>query len=476
MNKTKIFHVQAGSSLTIRLVTAIVFLCIIVDAAIFFPIMANYRASWLDDKLRVAAVAARIFDAAPDISDIPSDLANPFLESIGAYAIVYRRPERTDLVTLRDYAMPNEVVLADRRNTNEIQSLIASVSVFLSPDDRVMRIVGYAPSSKEASIELVMPEQHLKADMIRQALNILFANFIIAMLISATIYVVGQSVLIAPIRKLTDNLLKFRENPENANLIFKPESNRGDEIGVLERSISLTQQELFSLLHQRKHLADLGLAVAKINHDLRNMLSAAQMLSDQVATLPDPKVQRLAPRLVITLDKAIQFAQSVLNYGRENRELPRPVAVDLRALAFEAATTCSLLKHPQIVFENHIPDDTTLLVDPDNLARVFGNLFNNSVEVLEEQGEKNSTPAISISALHDENSLSIRIADNGPGMLPRAQKNLFVPFESSTKIGGTGLGLVIAKELIQANGGTIELEHSDVGTCFVMSFPIDLKV
>ena len=53
-------------------------------------------------------------------------------------------------------------------------------------------------------------------------------------------------------------------------------------------------------------IVGLGTAVSKINHDLRNTLTSAQLLSDQVANLDDPKVQRLAPRLVLSIDAELQ--------------------------------------------------------------------------------------------------------------------------------------------------------------------------
>ena len=68
------------------------------------------------------------------------------------------------------------------------------------------------------------------------------------------------------------------------------------------------QRSLAHELAQGKRLAELGMAVARINHDLRNILSAAQLISDRLATIPDPLAQRLAPRLVATLDRAISSA------------------------------------------------------------------------------------------------------------------------------------------------------------------------
>src|SRR5690606_23245231 len=162
-------------------------------------------------------------------------------------------------------------------------------------------------------------------------------------------------LFIAPVRRLTENMLAYRQAPENASLIIAP-SQRRDEIGIVERELAAMEQDLFSMLRQRRHLADLGLAVAKINHDLRNTLTSAQLLSDQVATLDDPEVQRLAPRLVTTLDKAIGFAQSVLDYGRESAAPPVPVPIALRGFVDDTAFDAGLAGHPDITVANGVPE------------------------------------------------------------------------------------------------------------------------
>src|SRR6185436_18731799 len=149
-------------------------------------------------------------------------------------------------------------------------------------------------------------------------------------------YLLVSRLLIHPIRRLTGNMLAYRMAPENAALIISP-TTRKDEIGIVESELRAMETDLFSMLRQRRHLADLGLAVSKINHDLRNTLTSAQMLSDQVVALDDPKIQRLAPRLVQSIDKAVGFAQSVLDYGRQSGTPPKPVPVDLRALIEESA-------------------------------------------------------------------------------------------------------------------------------------------
>ena len=225
-------------------------------------------------------------------------------------------------------------------------------------------------------------------------------------------------------------------------------------------------------MRQRRHLADLGLAVAKINHDLRNTLTAAQLLSDQVATLDDPKVQRLAPRLVTTLDRAIGFAQSVIDYGRQSAAPPQPERVDLRELVSEAAFDAGMAGHPEVALIVTVPAGLTASVDPAQITRVLANLIRNAREALETSSGRTPDPAITVGAsLADEEGLMIFVSDNGPGLLPRARENLFVAFEGSARAGGTGLGLAIARELVEGHGGTIRLADTEAGTRFEIVLP-----
>ena len=171
-----------------------------------------------------------------------------------------------------------------------------------------------------------------------------------------------------------------------------------------------------------------------------------------------------------TLDKAIAFAQTVLDYGRQQAAPPRAEPVDLRALGFEAALPAGLTGHPRIRFENQVADDSVILVDPDHLARVLTNLFKNAREALEASPDI-AAPHVRFSHERTGEGVRLVIADNGPGMPPRARENLFVAFEGSARAGGTGLGLAIVRELVEANGGRVELLDTEQGTAFAIDLP-----
>lgn len=462
------------SGLSVKIIMTIVIVILAVEVVIYLPSAAGYRTSWLDDRLRVGVVAARVLDAVPDAMNLPRMLTDRLLTSAGAQAIVYRHEGQSQLIELENAETPREAVTVDMRIRDPATQILGTLDTLLNGGERTIRIVGEEIGQQERIVEILMSEAPLRAGLLTFSRNLFFLSLILAIITSVVLYVLVSRILIAPIRRLTANMVSYRQAPENAALIVLPTPRR-DEIGIMEQELAAMETDIFSMLRQRKHLADLGLAVAKINHDLRNTLTSAQLLSDQVATLDDPKVQRLAPRLVQSMDRAVAFAQSVLDYGRQNVTPPRPVPVDLHLLMDEAAFDAGLVAHPAIRFVNAVPGAVSISVDPDQFARIFVNLLKNAREAFEANPNALS-PTLEVATAETAETLTISVTDNGPGLPPRARENLFVAFEGSARAGGTGLGLAIARELAEAHGGRLSYVPQDRGTRFEVTLPLTMRV
>ena len=457
------------TGISVRLIATIILAIMVVEVVIYLPSVANFRATWLNNKLSTGAVAVRVLDTVPDAMSLPEALTDKLLTTAGAVAIAYRRDGQSQLIERTDLPMPMAEVTADMRFDDPVHLIGGALDVLFFGSHRTTRVVGTVPGT-DALIELLIDESPMRADMFVYSRNVFILSLIVASITAFVIFLVLNRSLIRPIQRVISNLTAYRREPENATLIIDPTPRR-DEIGIMERELNGMETELFTMLRQRRHLADLGLGVAKINHDLRNILTSAQLLSDQVATLDDPKVQRLAPRLVQTLDRATGFAQSVIDYGRQSATPPKPQPVDLRALIDESARDAALFAHPRIRFDNAVPDNVGLHVDPDQMARVFTNLIKNAREALEAIDNPAGAQAIVIGFADREDGVDISFVDNGPGLPPRARQNLFVAFEGSARAGGTGLGLAIARELTEAHGGRLSYEPLDPGTRFVIHLP-----
>jgi signal transduction histidine kinase len=280
--------------------------------------------------------------------------------------------------------------------------------------------------------------------------------------------------VLRPVRRLTDNLKEFAANPESTSRRGAPPPAGSHEIAHAEAELAIMQDSLARELNEKKHLAALGLAVAKINHDMRNMLTSAQLLSDRLANLDDPLAQRLAPKLVATLDRAIRFCQATLAYGQAVDDPPNPAPFPLRGLVAEVIEMLRPGDRGEIEFINLIGEDFEIVADREQMFRVLMNLVRNSVEALENMAaEIGRLKQIRVSARRAANSVVMEVEDTGPGVPHGAQEKLFTPF-SSGRSGGSGLGLVIAADLARSHGGGIELVtagNHDGRTVFRITLP-----
>ncbi len=457
--------------LSFKLIGTIIVAILLIEIFIYLPSVSNFRVNWLNDKLSSATVAISVLDVVPDVMDLPDGLGDKLLDNAGAIAIVYRRDGQSKLISHSEIDMPTSVIRADMRNSDPMELILGALESLLFGTNRVYNIVGVVQGQKAALIEVLVFEKPLRDAMITYSRNILILSLIVALITSAIIFIYINLVIISPISNLTKNMIAFRKNPKNASLIIN-ESPRKDEIGIACRELRSMESDLFSMLKQRQHLADLGMAVAKINHDLRNMLNSVQLLSGQVARLDDPEVQHLAPRLVHSLDKAINFAQSVLEYGHQNSTPPKMLPVDLFSLVDEVAIDGGVFSHPKIKFINQVPDNISLMVDPEQMARIMLNLIKNATQAFEVEGVRVSEAQILVKYENrDDEGIAIIISDNGPGLPPRAKENLFKAFEGSARAGGVGLGLIIARELSEAHGGKLEFIEQEKGARFDICLP-----
>jgi signal transduction histidine kinase len=316
-----------------------------------------------------------------------------------------------------------------------------------------------------------MNEAPLRNAMLRFSVNIMLLSLVISGVTAMLVYLALHFLLVRPINRITANMIAFRDDPENPARVIAA-SRRGDEIGTAERELAAMQREIASMLHQKSRLAALGLAVSKINHDLRNMLASAQLFSDRLSSLPDPSVQRFAPKLMQALERAIDFCQSTLSYGRAQEPAPDRQQLALEEVIEEGHETLGLTPESSIRWITSVERGLMVDADRDQMFRILLNLTRNAVQALETRGERDpNRDQIRISGRREGSVAVIELADTGPGFSPRAREHLFEAFQGSTRAGGTGLGLVIAAELVRAHGGEIRLVEGTIGATFRLTIP-----
>ena len=450
-----------------KLLVLTILFVMIAEVLIYVPSIANFRLNWLNDRLAAAHTAALVLDAAPS-GMVPDSLARQILGSVGARAVAMKMGTQRRLLAVSE--MPPMIHHdIDMRNVPWHQAVLDAFDTLLSSDKDVMRVVGPAPMGGDF-LEIVLDEVPLRQAMLRFSFNIMLLSLVISAITAMLVYFALHHLLVRPMRRITANMMRFRDDPENPARVIAV-SQRQDEVGLAERELAGMQRDLASMLQQKSHLAALGLAVSKINHDLRNLLTSAQLFSEGLTSLPDPRVQRFAPKLMRALERAIAFCESTLSYGRVQEPTPdrKPVAVD--ALVEEVHETLALTES-RIAWIAAIERGLVVDADPDQLLRVLLNLARNAVQALETRAPNDpARDQVRITGRREGAVVVIEVSDTGPGIPLRSREHLFEAFQTSARSGGTGLGLVIAAELVRAHGGEIKLVEGTIGATFRLTIP-----
>ncbi len=461
---------EAGASLwrglSAKLLVLTIIFVMIAEVLIFLPSIANFRNVWLQSHLDTAETASIVYLDSDD--PMLSDRAQrEFLSATESLAVVIREGSMSRMMA----AVKTPFVVDESYDLTVMRpfrSVASALSMLISTEPGIYRVFG-PMKSRPAILELVQKDDALKAALRAYSRNVALLSLAISFISAALVYFALYVMIVRPIRRLSHNMTAFSREPDNAELILRP-GDRGDEIGVAERRLAAFETDLHATLRQRQHLADLGLAVSKINHDLRNILASAQLFSDRLSSLPDPTVQRLAPKLLRAINRAAGYAQSVLAYGRAREAAPDRQPHRLRAIVEDVGELLAL-EGSGVEWINEVPEDLQAEFDAEQLFRVIMNLCRNAVQAMQRGGP--ALPGqLAVSAERKGASIELRIADTGPGIDEAMRAELFKPFGQSAQSGGTGLGLVIAAELVRAHGGSISVERtSPAGTVFLVTLP-----
>src|SRR5688572_6941755 len=283
----------------------------------------------------------------------------------------------------------------------------------------------------------------------------------------ALVYAALTFAFVRPMREFTQAIERFRDRPEDASINFV-RSARADEIGRAERAAADMAEQIRVSLRQRERLAALGAAVARIAHDLRNMLATAQLVTDRLSQSDDPNVRKIAPRLERAIGRASALAASTLSYGRADPVAPNLKQVSLAEAASEAAAD-ALAGFDEIVSRVEIAPDAVASADPELVHRILVNLIRNAAQAMAGRGRESD--GIVLRGDAGQTLAVIEVIDHGGGIPQAIRERMFEPFVSSDRAsGGTGLGLAIARDLARAMGGDVVLLRSDAeGTTFQLT-------
>jgi signal transduction histidine kinase len=452
-------------NLSSRLLILTVSFVMLAEVLIWTPSVARFRKSYIEDFIARAYLSMVALDAMPETQP-NQDLENALLHQTDALAIIVNRPDRRMLMVGGD--MPPAVDLSvDMRKETIFSMIAAAFDTLTRTDNRVIRAIGMPPKQDDLTVEVLFEEETMRTAMLEFSWRIFNLSLVISLITASLVYFALQWMIVRPIRRLTHAMVGFRDNPEDATRIIQP-TPRGDEIGTAQRELAEMQSQVQMSLKQKNRLAAMGSAMTRINHDLRNTLATAVLVSDKLQSIEDPEVKRVTPRLMKAIDRAIDLCSQTLNYAADEMLVLRPRVFVLRDLVEELQGILEMSEDGNATaWRIGIDPSMSIVADRRQLLRALHNLCTNALQA--------GAGAIEVQAGKADGRIIIDVIDDGPGLPEKARENLFKAFAGSGRKGGTGLGLVIVREVAVEHGGDIQLLTTGPGgTTFRLTIPDDI--
>jgi signal transduction histidine kinase len=457
-------------SLSAKLLVLTLGFVLIGEALIYVPSVSRFRTEYLRDRIAAAQLASLALVATSDLQ-LTDELEQDLLNRAEILAVMIKRAEARSLILGARESLPTDIAASFDLREADFFSGIASAFVTMLTPGRTIRVTGAALESPEAVVEVVLDESALRAELFRYSGRILLLSLAISIMSGALVFMTLHWLIGRPLRRLADSMIAFRRAPEDETA---PDDlgERRDELGLAQRELTAMQSDLRAALKQRARLAELGMAVSKINHDLRNILATAQLVVDRLELSGDPNVRRTAPILVSTIDRAIELCTRTLQFGRADEPPPARAPLDLHQLVRDVGEALRAGRDTAPAWDNAVPAGLPVSADRSQLFRVLMNLGRNAFEALEGRGDGR----VIVAAAALAQSVVIAVTDNGPGLPEAARDNLFTAFRSSARSAETGLGLAIARDLARGHGGDLVLHRSDPsGTTFRIEIPSNVQ-
>lgn len=438
---------------------------ILAEVLVFLPSVARYRYDLLAERLKMAQIAALTQLASDEV--VSPALEEELLANAGVFNVVLRRDEVRQLVL--SSPVPGPIADSyDLRTASSWDLIHDALAVLADREVKVIRVIGNPVQEGGQLIEITMDTRALRHQLMDYGLRILAMSALMSAVTAVLLFIAVQRLLVLPIHRVVRHMQAYAEAPEDARSVIAPAAGV-IELREAEEAMARMQTQLTGALKQKERLAQLGGAVAKISHDLRNILTTAQLFADRLEGSADPAVARSAPKLIASISRAVSLCESTLVFGKAEEAPPALRRFALAPLVGEVAEGEGLADDGPVTCLIDIEPGLVLRADPEQIHRVLSNLIRNARQAIEATGQPGT---IEVSAGEDESDWWIRVGDTGPGLPPKAREHLFAAFQGGARKGGTGLGLAIAAELVRGHGGRLDLLRSDAeGSEFLIRLP-----
>jgi len=270
--------------------------------------------------------------------------------------------------------------------------------------------------------------------------------------------------------------VKLEENGDGAATMelstFPVKDSSGEVVYGIEIVRDVTERELLmSELVQTRTLAILGKYSAELTHEIKNPLNSIAIqihLLQKLAEKADTRVQSDMQDIIRVLKEEVDRLN---NLSREYLQISKSPPIELQKSSLHAVLNTVFNLVQPLMSLSHIElrtaidtELTDVLIDREKMKQVFLNIINNAVEAMPAGG------ILAVSMQHTAAAVLLSFTDTGPGIPQENKDKIFQPF-FSTKSTGTGLGLTVAKNIVEAHGGSIWFERQEHGSTFFVQLP-----
>jgi len=349
-------------------------------------------------------------------------------------------------------------------NKSELESLWKNDSVhtvLFKGDDEIYYKSGYAPISTNgqvvAAVGVDTSATFMRAIKSFRRSVVIFAA--VSILITIAIGFIFARTITRPISKL----VRSADEIGKGNFEEEVRIESGDELGYLGNAMENMRKGIIERDNQLK------LMLAGVAHEIRNPLAGIEIFAGLLANEMTGTSKEHTEKIIKEVKKLNEIITEFLEYARPVE--PTRKDIPLGSLIDEAY----FLLSPEFErigarFARELYyEDAKIHVDPEQIKRVFINIFKNSLQVMDDSGE------LTVRSQIRDGFMRVMLIDNGPGIPAENLDKVFDPF-FTTKEKGVGLGLSIVKKTIECNGGQISVE-SQIGesTTFIVALPLSVE-
>ena len=448
------------NNISVKLVALVISFLVLAEILILIPTLPRFHASEIESRMRELAFMAEL----RLIEDKGNYNATPIPPGCG---VGVRTPDGMHV-----WFGSDETIDQAKNITPQVwddgffhQMGLAAKSIFTTNNDPVIYRVNtnslmqagvHTQLKRHQDIDLIMPADILSRLIRIQLLKGLGLTLFLSLLIGIPVVRYANGSIIMPIERLINDMTAFAKDPyePRGGMIYSQDdgiiSDAQKALDELQRS---TRQELI----QRDKLASIGEAVAKVNHDMRNVLASAMLVSDSLEQSDDPKIKRSSRVVRRAIERGAQLCTQMLTFIKTPENI-RPEKSKITSLIEECSEEIG------IAIQYSGPDE--LVVDSDYFFRLIHNIVNNA--------QKAGADQVNIEIWKAGSYAVMDISDNGPGIAAEMKDLLFKPFAGSSR-GSTGLGLCISRDIAIAHGGDLRLTRSNEnGSEFRLRLPVEV--